>query len=291
MPHATISRLALAGVLLLPGLAAADTTINATDKYAYAANTGWVNFAANGTDGVVFGDSYLSGYAWAANFGWIHFGDGSPADGIRYQNDNGTDYGVTHDGLGNLGGLAYAANAGWINFGWAAPADPDRPRVDLATGEFAGYAYGANIGWINLATGLTTDAMDIPDTDNDGLADAWEQTHFGDLTTADGSGNQDGDPQNDAAEYAANTDPEDPASYLRLELLTVEPTLKEASYRITTGPARFLLVEDSTDLSGWDPVRTHDPLPAAGQIDDDTTYPTSTKRFFRVTPLTPLQSP
>jgi len=283
---------ALTATLFWPGLLSADTTINSTEKFAYVASAGWVNFAANGSDGVVFGESYLSGHAYAANFGWIRFGvAGGPTDGIRYQNDSASDYGVNHDGLGDLGGYAYAANVGWINFGWATAADSNRPRVDLATGEFSGYAYGANIGWINLATGLTTDRMDVPDTDGDGLTDAWELTHFGDLTTADADSDQDGDGFTDAREYAANTDPVDASSYLKLELTRVDPGLDEASYRITAGPGRFLLVEDSTDLADWDPVLTYDPLPAAGQIDDDATYPVSPKRFFRVTPITPLQSP
>ena len=47
--------------------------------------------------------------------GWIHLGDGTPANGIRYQNNSASDYGVNHDGLGNLSGLAYGANIGWIN--------------------------------------------------------------------------------------------------------------------------------------------------------------------------------
>jgi N-acyl-D-aspartate/D-glutamate deacylase len=40
------------------------------------------------------------------------------------------------------------------------------------------------------------------------VTDAWELTHFGDLTTADADSDQDGDGFTDAREYAANTDPD-----------------------------------------------------------------------------------
>jgi hypothetical protein len=45
------------------------------------------------------------------------------------------------------------------------------------------------------------------DTDADGLADSWEMLHFGNLTSATGNGDNDGDGVTNAGEYAAGTNP------------------------------------------------------------------------------------
>ena len=66
-------------------------------------------------NGAVIGEYVCSGYIYSANVGWINLGSGSPANGIRYQNNSAADFGVNQDGLGNLSGYAYGANIGWIN--------------------------------------------------------------------------------------------------------------------------------------------------------------------------------
>ena len=60
---------ALLGVLLcgFASLAAAQSTISTTDKFAYAANAGWIDFRSSAADGVVVSESFLSGKAYAAN--------------------------------------------------------------------------------------------------------------------------------------------------------------------------------------------------------------------------------
>jgi hypothetical protein len=52
-------------------------------------------------------------------------------------------------------------------------------------------------------------ADEFVDTDNDGMADAWERRHFTDLSR-DGTGNADGDAHTDLAEYENGTDPNTP---------------------------------------------------------------------------------
>ena len=73
-------------ILTLAGLAAgfvttasADSTINATDKNAYGANIGWINFKHDqpvAPEGAVVGEYVCSGYVYSANCGWIDLGDG-----------------------------------------------------------------------------------------------------------------------------------------------------------------------------------------------------------------------
>jgi hypothetical protein len=70
-------------------------------------SAGWIGPAglANTANGAVIGAYVCSGYIYSANVGWINLGSGSPANGIQYQNDSATDFGVNQDGLGNLRGL------------------------------------------------------------------------------------------------------------------------------------------------------------------------------------------
>src|SRR5674476_590817 len=90
------------------------STIDAANRYAYGANTGWLDWVGDSNNGAVIGDYVCSGYIYSANVGWINLGSGSPTNGIRYQNVSDSDFGVNQDGLGNLRGYAYGANVGWI---------------------------------------------------------------------------------------------------------------------------------------------------------------------------------
>ncbi|MGJ8676530.1 MAG: hypothetical protein ACSHX0_03340 [Akkermansiaceae bacterium] len=254
-------KLALLAFSALLPTALADTTIDASDSYAWDANTGWVTFRYNqfsfpsGTfpDGVVFGESYLSGYAYSANLGWISFGDGSPSNGYAYSNAfaifQSLDYGVNHDSQGNLSGLAWSANTGWINFGWATATNAYRPRVDLSTGEFEGYAWGANTGWMNLGSGqLTTNSMTNTDSDSDGIADFWEYEQFGDLATAGQDTDYDSDGVSDRNEYLGSTDPDDANSYLKIVSQSYDQGITETTIEFTSSPTRLYRIEYSTDL-------------------------------------------
>src|SRR6267143_4588872 len=126
--------------------ALAQTTINPANRHAYGANVGWMDWRADGANGARIGEYVCSGYLYAANVGWINLGSGAPSNGIQYQNDSGTDFGVNHDGLGNLRGYAYGANIGWVNF-----ENTGAPKMDLKNGKFTGSIYSANCGWISLS--------------------------------------------------------------------------------------------------------------------------------------------
>jgi hypothetical protein len=202
--------------------ARAATTINPGNAFAYGANLGWIDGRGDVANGAVIGEFVCSGYLYAANAGWISLGGGAPANGIRYQNNSAGDFGVNHDGLGNLHGQAFAANLGWLTFTNrdALGAFYDGPKVDLFTGRLSGSVWSANAGWISLSNAqafVQTDALRAgPDTDGDGIPDAWERLHFGNLTSADATSDADGDGLSDRGEYLADTDPLDPNSTLRI---------------------------------------------------------------------------
>ncbi|MFO1531955.1 MAG: hypothetical protein U1F77_20050 [Kiritimatiellia bacterium] len=279
--------------LLLPLAAAAQSTIDATQKYAWAANTGWINFRPSATDGVVAGEAFCSGYAYSGNLGWIHFGDGSPANGHTYGNADAADYGVNHDGEGNLSGYAYSANTGWIHFGWASASDPDRPRINLLTGAFAGYAYGANTGWINLGAGyLETDSLSAPDTDGDGMADAWERARFRSLASAGPGTNQDGDPATDVQEYLAGTSPGDPSDYLKI-VSQVKTSSGVTLGAATTKASRLYSVWSVTPLptvstAVWTQISPAPVLGNGGALTMPVTHADDAQRYYRVEARRPL---
>ncbi|MGB0993400.1 MAG: hypothetical protein ACPG32_13150 [Akkermansiaceae bacterium] len=292
--HRTHSALFL--LLCAPALLA-DTSFDNTDKFAWSANTGWISLRHDrpaSPEGVLFGEAYLSGYAYSANLGWINFGDGTPSNGHTYSNAS-NDHGVNHDGTGNLSGYAWSANTGWINFGWAAAANANRPKVDLATGVFSGYAWSANTGWVNLGTGkLTAASMHCPDTDSDGIADHWEELHFGNLSTVNSTSDHDGDGVSDPSEYAANTDPDDASNYLKIISQNYNVGYTEITVVFTSNPNRRYRIEYSADL-GITPPWTNSPLgtfsPDSGTSTTKTfTFAATTeaKYFFRAVAVRPL---
>jgi hypothetical protein len=288
-----------ATMALAAGSARAQSTIDAAEKYAYGANTGWINFRPSAVDGVITGESILSGYAYAANTGWIHMGDGTPANGHTYANAAATDYGVNHDGGGNLSGFAYSANTGWINLGWAGPNDPNRPRFDLITGNFSGYAWSANTGWINLGSGfLNADQILCLDTDIDGIGDAWEMQRFGNLTAAAIGTDADKDGQSDAAEFVADTNPNDPWEFLSFVSHEYAPDFAKVTLQFaTTRPTRLYRIQGSTTLQSTGPGAWAD-VGGLGAFAADPGAMTektidlpgaTTRQFLRVVPVKPLQ--
>jgi len=150
------SRTAVVVALFLPGRAPAQSMIDPAHKLAWAENVGWTNWRDAGdppaAQGVYFHATFLSGFIWAENVGWVNVGDGTPANGINYANQNGDDFGVNRDFVsGKLFGYAWGENVGWINFSGGDLANPPQPaRLDKIGCRLRGYVWGENIGWINL---------------------------------------------------------------------------------------------------------------------------------------------
>ena len=183
----------------------AGTTIDAGNRYAFAANLGWMDWAADTANGAVIGEYVCSGFIYSANAGWINLGGGAPANGIYYQNLSTGDFGVNQDGLGNLSGLAWGANIGWINF-----ETNGAPKVDLRTGNMSGYVWSANCGWISLSNALArvqTDTIRQGALAPDGLPIAWLLLNFG-ATNINAGADPTGKGMTIAQDYLAGTDPE-----------------------------------------------------------------------------------
>ncbi len=261
--------------------------IDASHRYAYDANAGWIDFSPPVTDSVTVGNYFLKGYAYAANYGWIYFGNG-PANKLVYT-DTGTDQGVNATaGTGALSGSAYSANTGWIDFGWAGFNDPNRARFSINSGTFAGYAYSANTGWINISTAKSTN-LAINDSDNDGMDDAWEIAQFGNLTAAGVGTDFDKDGQTDAAEFTAGTLPKSNTSWLRITAYSLDSRKTQNTISFPSTNTRLYQIWTSTTLApgSWAIAPTTGSgsaeFPGGGGTSTVTcTQATNTMRFFRV---------
>jgi len=282
--------LLIAGVCLglLAGSALA-TTINATNRFAYGANLGWLDWRGDTTNGAVIGEFVCSGSLYAANVGWIHLGNGNPSDGIRYQNLSPNDFGVNHDGQGNLRGFAYGANIGWINF-----ENLGAPKVNLKDGTFSGHVYSANCGWISLSNSVAFGQTDILapglDKDGDGITDAWELTYTNALEFFTAQTDTDGDGVSDLEESLADTNPTDPNDKLLITEYETTPGGTEATLTWSSKLTRWYQITKTLDLaapnwldSGLGVIAPD--TPTTTQMFPDTNAPT---RFYRVKALKPL---
>ncbi|MCX6876816.1 MAG: hypothetical protein NTW21_23840 [Verrucomicrobia bacterium] len=271
------------------GLVQSRSTISATDKFAYSANAGWIDFRTSAADGVVATESYLAGKAYAANFGWIDLGDGSPANGHTYSNTSASDFGVNLAASGALTGYAYAANVGWLNF----EQSYGQSRLDFLTGKFTGYAYAANLGWIALDTpssDLVTTSLATPDTDGDGIGDAYEMRYCGTLRVMNAISDTDHDGASDRSEYAANTQPKNPADRLRIVSQSHTAAFTQVALTFTSKPNRLYTIERDTDgVGAWAASGLGLFAPDSGATTLRTFgYPAGPRRFFRVVAHLPL---
>jgi hypothetical protein len=287
--------------LLVGGMlchASAATTINAANKFSYGANVGWMDWRGDIVNGAVIGEFVCSGFIYAANVGWISLGSGSPVNSIRYQNNSAADFGVNHDGAGNLRGFAYGANIGWINFtnrdGTGALFEG--PKVDLLTGRLGGFVWSANCGWISLSNSqafVQTDSIRMGiDTDGDGIPDAWELQYTNTLAGLSAAADTDHDGVSDLAEYQADTDPLDPNSLLRITSYSAGSGGSPANIIWTSRPTRQYHLQERTEVNPgflWSDAGLGlippDPGDTTSRLFTDAPSPL---RFFRIEATKPL---
>jgi hypothetical protein len=240
-------------MFVMAGHTAAESSIDGTNRWAWAANSGWVNCQADITNGAVIGEYICSGYLWSEGTGWIHLGDGNPTNGIQYTNNGTNDYGVNHNGAGELRGYAWCESAGWIAF-----ETNGAPRVDLQNGYITGHAWGGSLGWVSFSNVLahteTSYITNGVDGDSDGIADAWELTYVGSTNTLGGTNDWDGDGVSDADEYVADTSPTNANSFFGVSGVSITNGTN-ICFSWTWEPSRGYKVQELDDLTnhpgGW----------------------------------------
>ena len=150
---------------------------NAGAQYAWGENVGWINAepANSGVplaQGVTVSGTGVTGFMYGENIGWINMSCQNNATCGSTGN-----YGVTNDGLGNLGGYAWGENVGWISFSCAnnpascAGTGNYGVHIDPATGIWSGSAWGENIGWINFSHNQVASRIKTDDGDGVGAGD------------------------------------------------------------------------------------------------------------------------
>lgn len=256
---------------------------------AWSGNIGWLDWRSPAGGGVIVDPFVCSGFVYAANVGWIDMGSGAPENGVAYQNNSPTDFGVNLTAAGELRGLAYGANIGWINF------EPiGQPRFDLGSGRLSGFAYSANVGWISLSDATNSLMLDHlasgRDVDSDEIPDAWEFRFFPSLGFLEASKDRDGDGLTDLDEYLADTDPTDKADHLRITGLSFSAARAVVTW--TSRSTRLYKLQFRVTLdeaSGWSDV-SPDWLPAeGGRLSQEfATDEAGEQRYFRVRSARPL---
>lgn len=128
---------------------------------------------------------------------------------------------------------------------WPWPTEPDGTGPALRRINPAAYGDDA-ANWT-----LSTANPDL-DTDQDGMPDDWERSHgLNPNLAADAAGDLDDDELTNLEEYQADTDPQNPASGLRLEPLAATGASLQLRFEARANRAYRLEHRAALDLSGW----------------------------------------
>jgi hypothetical protein len=271
----------------------AATTMDPSNKYAWSANAGWMDWSGGSgqtATGVVIGAYFCSGYIYSANVGWINLGSGAPTNGIYYQNLSANDFGVNLDAFGNLRGYAYGANIGWINF-----ETNGAPKINMINGQMSGSVWSANCGWISLSNAVAyvqTDSIQQGALAPDGLPIAWLLQNFG-TTNVNANSDPTGKGMTIGQDYLAGTDPNNVNSVLRIITGSFASSGTSASLTWSSVPTRYYYLQKALNLNSniWTDSGLGLVSPSVGSTTTagytDTNAPVRFYRVEAVRPLTP----
>jgi hypothetical protein len=123
-------------------------------------------------------------------------------------------------------------------------------------------------------------AVDTIDSDGDGLPDAWEMRHFGNLLQGPND-DLDHDGFTNIQEYLAGTDPTDPNSYLRITGLRPVLGGMKIDWLGGTNGIQYLQRADTLNSNTWADIFTNPaPTPFSGSYTD--MLGTNAMQFYRV---------
>lgn len=157
------------------------------------------------------------------------------------------------------------------------------PPSGGASGRFVGSGFDGHAAL--LATSLPYPL--VGDADADGVPDWWEGKNYLSLTVAGTHTDVDGDRRGSLAEYLADTDPNDPQSFLRITKVDPGPTVTLTFQPTSAHRLYELLIAPRPDADSW-PSATTPPQPGTGgEMQLDTPAPPGTKAFFKIRPSVP----
>ncbi len=143
------------------------------------------------------------------------------------------------------------------------------------------------VNWIPDMGAYEYQGIVNPDTDGDGIPNAWEGPHGLNPAVSNApTANADGDSHTDWQEYVADTHPTNALDYLRLLDIRGEPS-PAMTVSFTSSTNRFYMLQYSTNLVSevWTNVPGQDPRLGVGGIDymqDTNAPPEAPARFYRI---------
>ncbi len=153
--------------------------------------------------------------------------------------------------------------------------------ANYSNGNAHGYTFDA-AGNLTKGTATAPGGVINPDSDGDGLPDAWEQQYFGTLAR-NGTGDFDSDGFLDAAEYAAGTLPNNAGSALRL---FPNPAVSgggvTVQWEAVPGKTYRLVYKNSLNDLNWTPVPGDIPAGSTTALKSDTSAAGQPARLYQV---------
>lgn len=186
-----------------------------------------------------------------------------------------------------LDGLAYSTNTRVA----ATPVGTNHTLI-WNVGVNLGFGISTNVLLSARATDVTMDGRWSPgtpfsiqttantDSDNDGIPDWWEIEYFGN-TSRNGNGDWDGDGVGDLAEYTADTNPTNSASYLRFTSAIRLPAGVVLNWQGGSNATQFVESLSNLTTNNWLTLSTNlPPTPISGSYTDSPG--TNAAQFYRI---------